>query len=84
MLKPPTDPVQLFPCVSKAEFQPGVDILVEVFEERTPGIVHPASDLFFQLGLQLVECGSDGLWGAAVLIDSEDALFEVYTGLDGP
>ncbi len=78
----PADPVQPGPGIRKPHAQPFVHVLVEVLEQRPSGVFQPGADLFVHLRLQGLEGGVDLLRGPALLVDREDALFEVHAGFD--
>ena len=78
----PAHPVELGLRVGELEAEALVHILVEVLEERTARVVDPRLDLLVHFGLQPAEGGVDLFGRPALLVDVQDALFEIDTRLD--
>ncbi|MNV85130.1 hypothetical protein D3C71_1790620 [compost metagenome] len=57
-------------------------ILIEMLQKRAASVVHTAAYLLIELFLELIECLSDRLWCAAILVDRKNTLLEVESGLN--
>ena len=77
------DSVKLSFGIGELKPQPLMHILVKGLKQLPARVIHSRSDLLVHLLLQLTECGVDLFGRAALLVDSEDALFEIHAGLDG-
>ena len=76
--------LQIARGTSAGDANPLDDFLIEVVEKLLAGVAASLGNLRFEFLLELVELELDLFGRAALLVDGDDALFKIHTGLDGP